>query len=277
MTADAAGGGRPDPASSRADLYMRIVSGASLAFIALLATVLGGWAAAVAVGIVTAIVSLEWANLIDRSPWPMAVFTAGLVVALAMITLGHIEGGLVIIGLAVVAAGLTLSLWRAAGVAYAAILGAGLLLIRFAPDGLVALVIVFAVVWATDTGAYAAGRLIGGAKLWPAVSPNKTWAGAFGGLAGGILAGTAVALWFGVATGVVHILLFAALSVASQAGDLFESGVKRHFNVKDSGRIVPGHGGLMDRVDGLVFAVGLAVLIGWLRGGPDVARGLLAW
>lgn len=277
MTDDAARGRRPDPATSRADLYMRIVSGASLAFIALLATVLGGWAAAVAVGIVTAIVSLEWANMVDRSPWPMAVFTAGLVVALAMITLGYVEGGLIIIGLAVVAGGLTFSLWRAAGVAYAGVLGAGLLLVRFAPDGLVALLIVFAVVWATDTGAYAAGRLIGGAKLWPAVSPNKTWAGAVGGLASGIVAGTAVALWFGVATGVLHILLFAALSVASQAGDLFESAVKRHFGVKDSGRIVPGHGGLMDRVDGLVFAVGLAVVIGWARGGSDVARGLLGW
>lgn len=275
---DGAARGRPGGAADRGnDLLVRIASAAALAVLALLATVLGGWAAAIVLGIVTAIVNLEWASLTDRSPWPTAVFTAGLVVALAMITLGFAAGGLIIIGLAVAGAALTGSIWRAAGVAYAAVLGAGLLLLRLAPEGFAAVLLVLMVVWATDTGAYAVGRLIGGAKLWPAVSPAKTWAGAVGGLVAGVAAGLVVAASAGIPVGAVLVLVAIGLSVAAEAGDLLESWIKRRFGAKDSGNLVPGHGGLMDRVDGLVFATGLAVLVGWLHAGPDLARGLIAW
>jgi phosphatidate cytidylyltransferase len=194
-----------------------------------------------------------------------------------MMTMGFVTGGLIIVGLAIVAAALTMSTWRPVGVAYAATLGASLLLLRLAPDGLSAVLIVLAVVWATDTGAYVAGKLIGGAKLWPAVSPNKTWAGAAGGLVAGVLAGLVVAIILGLPIGAMLILVCAGLSAAAGAGDLFESWVKRSFGAKDSGRLVPGHGGLMDRVDGLVFAAGFAVLVGWLHSGADLARGLIFW
>jgi phosphatidate cytidylyltransferase len=268
--------GRKKPAMG-GELATRIGSAVFLAIIAVIGALAGGWAAAIVLGIVMAIVHLEWVNLTEGTPWPSGVFTAGLVVALAMITIGFPIGGLTIIGLAIGAAVLTMSIWRPAGVAYAATLGTGLLLLRLAPDGLAAILVVLAVVWATDTGAYFVGRAVGGAKLWPAVSPGKTWSGAAGGLAAGVTGGLLAAWFTSTPISPILLLVIVGLSIASQGGDLFESWVKRRFGAKDSGRIVPGHGGLMDRVDGLVFATGLAVLIGWLHAGPDLARGLLLW
>ncbi|MEO8321741.1 MAG: phosphatidate cytidylyltransferase, partial [Bradyrhizobium sp.] len=151
-------------------------------------------------------------------------------------------------------------------------------LLRLDPvRGFAAVMFVLLIVWASDTGGYFAGRGIGGPKLWPRVSPKKTWAGAVGGLLASLaVAGGFAALDLGK-TG--HLLLSAGvLSVASQLGDLFESAVKRRFGVKDSSHIIPGHGGLMDRLDGYVAAVVLAVLFGFLRGGADgVGRGLMIW
>jgi phosphatidate cytidylyltransferase len=136
---------------------------------------------------------------------------------------------------------------------------------------------VLLITWVTDSGGYFAGRSIGGPKLWPRVSPKKTWAGA----AGGFAASLVVAIGF-AAAGLGRVgpllLLSAVLSVASQLGDLFESAVKRRFGVKDSSQIIPGHGGLMDRLDGFVAAVVVAALFGLLRSGADgVGRGLMVW
>jgi phosphatidate cytidylyltransferase len=126
----------------------------------------------------------------------------------------------------------------------------------------------FGVVWATDIGAYAAGRTIGGAKLAPRISPNKTWAG----LAGGVFCAGLVG--FGVATWLVQSpqplalsLLSAGLAVLAQLGDLGESGLKRRFGVKDSGRLIPGHGGVLDRCDGLLSTAPAVALICWFAGG----------
>jgi phosphatidate cytidylyltransferase len=156
-------------------------------------------------------------------------------------------------------------------------LGVGLLFLRLTPDGLPAVLLVLAVVWATDTAAFFAGRLIGGAKLSPDISPNKTWSGAIAGLVAGLLAGLIVAALASVPVSIPLVIIVALLSVASQAGDLFESWVKRLFGVKDSGDLIPGHGGLLDRVDGLAVASGLAAIIGWLHGGASIAMGLLLW
>jgi len=260
------------------DLVPRIVSGVVLAALALVGAILGGWVAAFLLAIVAAIVHLEWVILTDRSPWPAAVFTAAPVVAIAMIMIGLVAGGLTLVGLAIIAAALTLDVWRPVGVAYASLIGVGIVLLRLSPDyGLAATVMLLAVVWATDTGAFLSGRSIGGAKLWPAISPSKTWAGAIGGLIAGIVGGLAIARFLGFAPGGALVAVVAGLSVAAQAGDLFESWVKRQFGAKDSGQLVPGHGGLMDRVDSLVFATGLAVIVGWLHAGPDLARGLVSW
>jgi phosphatidate cytidylyltransferase len=145
------------------------------------------------------------------------------------------------------------------------------------PYGLVAVVWLFAVVWAGDTGAYFAGRAIGGPKLAPAVSPNKTWSGAIGGAVAGVGAGMLVLLAAGFQLRPMHILVAFVVSAAAQAGDLVESAIKRQFGVKDASRLIPGHGGLMDRVDGLLFAATAALAIGVLRGGSAPASGLFSW
>jgi phosphatidate cytidylyltransferase len=110
------------------------------------------------------------------------------------------------------------------------------------------------VVWAADICAYFAGRLIGGPKLAPSISPKKTWAGLWGAVAGGALGGLALGYWGGSVAFLILVVLGGFLAIIEQLGDLFESALKRHYGLKDSGRLIPGHGGLLDRVDGLVAA-----------------------
>jgi phosphatidate cytidylyltransferase len=270
-------GQRPAARSGGNELLTRIVSGVTLALIALVGAVLGGWATAIVLGIVTAIFHLEWVKLTDAGPFPGAVFTAALVIAIAMATQGFVEAGIVIAGLGILFSALTFSVWRPVGVAYAAMLGVGLTILRLTPEGLQAVLFVLAIVVATDTGAFFVGRAIGGAKLAPNISPNKTWAGAVGGLVVAVVVGMVIAALVRVPLTPPLFIIAAVLSVSSQLGDLFESWVKRIFGAKDSGRIIPGHGGLMDRVDGLAVASGVALLVGWLHAGPDVSGGLLLW
>jgi phosphatidate cytidylyltransferase len=151
--------------------------------------------------------------------------------------------------------------------------------------GFTALIFVLLIVWVTDIGGSFAGRGIGGPKLWPRVSPKKTWAGALGGFVASLVVAAGFAaldpnkadpqLMLKLTS---LLLLGAVLSIASQLGDLFESAVKRRFGVKDSSHIIPGHGGLLDRLDGFVAAVALAGIFGLLHGGVDgVGRGLMVW
>ncbi|KQU69923.1 phosphatidate cytidylyltransferase [Aminobacter sp. DSM 101952] len=166
--------------------------------------------------------------------------------------------------------------WEAAGFGYAALSGLSLALLRGNDaSGLVAILFLFAVVWATDIFAYFVGRKVGGPKLAPAISPGKTRSGALGGAVGGVVAGLLLAGSAG--SGSLPLLAAVALllSVISQAGDLFESWVKRRHGYKDSGSLIPGHGGVMDRVDGLVAAAFALYVIGWLSGSADhPAQGL---
>jgi phosphatidate cytidylyltransferase len=162
---------------------------------------------------------------------------------------------------------------------YAAAMLIGPVILRRDPGhGLAAIVLLFAVVWATDILAYFAGRTLGGPKLAPTISPKKTWSGALG----GAVAAVAAAVVFGIVTdlgnpaalGVIGLLL----SAIAQLGDLFESHVKRRFGAKDAGHIIPGHGGVMDRLDGFVLAALAGVLIGLLRADFDhTGRGLMEW
>ena len=141
--------------------------------------------------------------------------------------------------------------WYVSGFVYALAAALALLWVRDRADNGIALVFWgFAIVWATDIGAYFAGRAIGGPKLAPAISPGKTWAGFYG----GIVAATIVAGAWAMFTGLDPVLLLLAplFSVAAQGGDLFESWMKRRAGVKDSGRLLPGHGGVFDRLDGLL-------------------------
>jgi phosphatidate cytidylyltransferase len=156
----------------------------------------------------------------------------------------------------------------AAGVFYAGAIAVGTNLLRASPEyGIAAILWLFGVVWGADVMAYVGGRLIGGPKLWPRVSPGKTWSGTIVGIVAGAIIGAVVA-WL-AAPHAASLLGLACLGVfvaaASQAGDLFESAVKRRAGVKDSSHLIPGHGGLMDRLDGFTVALALAVAIAYLR------------
>jgi phosphatidate cytidylyltransferase len=136
---------------------------------------------------------------------------------------------------------------------------------------------VFLVVWITDILGYFVGRGVGGPKLWVRVSPKKTWAGAIGGVAGSVAFAAAFSA-AGYGNLAPMLLLGTVISVISQLGDLFESALKRQFGVKDSSHIIPGHGGLLDRLDGFMAAIIAAAVIGYLRSGTgSIGQGLLVW
>ncbi|MCL4159892.1 UNVERIFIED_CONTAM: hypothetical protein GTU68_003836 [Idotea baltica] len=166
--------------------------------------------------------------------------------------------------------------WGLEGVLYSGLALYALLALRDGTKGLLVIFFVLFVVWATDVFAYFTGRALGGPKLWARVSPKKTWSGALGGLVLATLFGTGVAYVAGEVQLALWALLAAGLSIVSQAGDLLESAIKRRFKVKDSSQLIPGHGGIMDRIDGLVAAAIFAVLIGLIAGGSlsDPVSGL---
>jgi phosphatidate cytidylyltransferase len=184
------------------------------------------------------------------------ILTSLPAMALAAIAIG--AGGAAFAGLRSGA-----GLWSATAVLYAGFSGLALAEIRGEGlFGLFAMLFVIAIVWSTDTLAYFCGRALGGPKLAPRISPGKTWSGAVFGAAAGVAAGVGVALAIRQGGGWLVPMVALALSAASQLGDLFESWIKRRFGAKDSSHLIPGHGGVMDRVDGLVFAAFAAFLIG---------------
>lgn len=169
--------------------------------------------------------------------------------------------------------------WIVAGIGYAGIMLAAPMLLRSGEDyGFVAIVLLFAIVWTTDIFGYFAGRAFGGPKLLPAVSPKKTWSGAIAGTLGAMIVAVLVASFFGAFNKVAIATMALLLSAVAQLGDLLESWVKRKFGAKDASQLIPGHGGVMDRLDGFWAAALTGCLIGLLRGGLDgAARGLLIW
>ncbi|MGO7422410.1 phosphatidate cytidylyltransferase, partial [Rhizobium ruizarguesonis] len=157
------------------------------------------------------------------------------------------------------------SRWFPAGLFYAGATGLALAAIRSDDrPGLYAMLFVFSVVWATDILAYFVGRALGGPKLAPSISPGKTWSGAIGGAVSALAAGVVLVHFLLPGAEIIAAFVALVLSVCSQSGDLFESFIKRKFGVKDSSRLIPGHGGVMDRVDGLIFACFSAFLLAGL-------------
>jgi phosphatidate cytidylyltransferase len=159
--------------------------------------------------------------------------------------------------------------WLVFGIAYIAAAAGSLIQLRSdALDGRAFVVELFVIVWATDIGAYLVGRSVGGPKLAPAISPNKTWSGAFGGLACAVVAALVAARVMNIAQSDAIVAFAAAtVSVASQVGDLLESWWKRRFHVKDSGHLIPGHGGILDRIDGVLLASPVAAAGHWVMQG----------
>ncbi|RAI40186.1 hypothetical protein CH341_24330 [Rhodoplanes roseus] len=262
---------------------MRIVSAVVLAPIAIGAVLFGGWPFVLFWAVAALGVHWEWTSeLLRTGRLPQTLGAAVLVIAALLAGIGR-PGLAVLVLLAGVAATAAVvrerRAWCVNGIGYAGLVLAGPVVLRADPVwGVTAVFFLFAVVWVTDVLAYFGGRLIGGPKLAPSISPGKTWSGAVTGAAGGVLAGVVVAALAGLPNLLAVAALGLVLSCVSQAGDLFESAVKRRFGVKDSSRIIPGHGGLMDRLDGFLAAAGAAALLGAMRGGLDgAAHGLLVW
>jgi phosphatidate cytidylyltransferase len=269
-------------ATSRSgDFRPRLLSGAILAGVALAAAFAGGWIAASAATLLVAIIGWEWARM-TVSELPMA---AVLVAAPGVVATLCAQADLPVAAIAIVVAGaigagiVLRSSWAAGGAIYAAVLGIALVALRKDPEfGLEALLFVFVVVWASDIAAYMAGRRFGGPKLWPRLSPKKTWSGFAAGTIAGIALGILVVALAKIPVTLTIAAVALLLSVVSVAGDLFESAVKRRFNRKDAGNLIPGHGGFLDRVDGLLFSATAAAAIGWLHvGWSGMGRGLLLW
>jgi phosphatidate cytidylyltransferase len=267
---------------STRNLVMRVAAAVVLAPLAIAVAYAGGWLWTALVTLTAIGLYFEWLTVVGvRTPRLVTAGAAALAIAGLLLAAGRIDASILVlvVGLAgVMVVSPERRLWTATGFGYAAAAEVASVLVRHdQAHGFVALILILLVVWVTDIGGYFAGRGIGGPKLWPRVSPKKTWAGAIG----GFVASLAVAAGFAVIglgkTGPM-LLLGAVLSIASQLGDLFESAVKRRFGVKDSSHIIPGHGGLLDRLDGFVAAIVLAAIFGFLRDGADgVGRGLMVW
>jgi phosphatidate cytidylyltransferase len=261
----------------------RIAAAVVLIPLALALVYAGGVAWTALVTVVAIGLYVEWLMVVGEVKAVGVTLAGALLLAVSGVCLafGLVDFAVGVLGLGLAIVALLAAghrSWAAAGFVYTAAAQLASCMVRFDPDyGWFALVLVLLVVWASDIGGYVAGRTIGGPKLAPRISPNKTWAGAVGGFLGSI---AVAAGW--AAGGAGHILpvilVGAVLSVVSQLGDLFESAVKRHFGVKDSSHIIPGHGGLLDRLDGYVAAIVFAAILGLVRGGLDgVGRGLLVW
>ena len=252
------------------ELKRRIASAVVLAAVVLAATWYGGLAFRILAAAMAVLIYYEWSTITRAAERDFRANAFGWVaIFLIAIDLVVDEGALSvpILGGAVVTALLLVLLrkgswWLPGGIFYAGLSGISLAAIRAEDQaGFVATLFIFAVVWATDILAYFVGRALKGPKLAPRISPGKTWSGAIGGTVSGVVASSVLTLGVFSRLSIWTVAIAFLLSVASQIGDLFESFIKRRFGVKDSSHLIPGHGGVMDRVDGLVFACFAAFLL----------------
>ena len=249
---------------ARGALWVRVASGLVLAPVLLIPVYLGSPWLPILVTAGVIVLAWEWVRMCrgaTTSALLCGLFAAGCVIVAAH---GRFDGVL----LALVAGSVaTLAVgrgnwWPALGVVYIGLPAAVFVWLRGdAEAGLLTVLWLLASVWAYDTGAYSFGRWIGGPKLVPAISPQKTWAGFIGGTACAAVAGPAVVAALGEGVHVILAPMSGIIGIAAQAGDIFESAVKRRFGVKDASGLIPGHGGLLDRVDGLIAATIVAALI----------------
>lgn len=285
---------KPDRSAGNSDLIPRILSAVVLAPLAIVVAwlpgefpLLGVWCFGLFWLLAALAVWWEW-NALVSGPGNRLVFLLGgaalsLSLFIAEFGAARTRTPMLIIILGVLAVGVFARadrrVWAAGGMLYAgALLTAPIILRRDHDLGLAAILFLFALVWATDIAGYFAGRAIGGPKLAPKISPNKTWSGAIGGALGAVIAGIAVAKLFALENIVFIGIVALLLSAVAQAGDLFESAVKRRFGAKDAGKLIPGHGGVMDRLDGFLAAATVAAALGILRANlGSAAHGLLLW
>jgi phosphatidate cytidylyltransferase len=267
------------------ELALRVCSALVLVPLAIGTAYVGGWPFAAFWGIAAIGVLWEWMSLVAGADRRSVLLTGGasIAIALALVVTRHQQAAMIVLAMGTLGAAALAPaerrIWVAAGIPYAGALGVAPVVLRSDDEyGFLAMIVLFAVVWTTDIVAYFVGRAVGGPKLMPQVSPKKTWSGALGGTIAAVVAAVIVAKP-AATTGLFAIAMLAVvLSVFAQGGDLLESFLKRRFGAKDSGHLIPGHGGLMDRLDGFVTASLVAVLIGVARGGFEApGRGVLVW
>ncbi len=256
-----------------------------LATIAGLLTYAGLWPFTFMVAVGSAILAWDWGRLVRQAKLDAGFFihAASAIVTCIVAATGAGWTAFLVLGSGTCAAALATHklhtrAWSAFGVLYLGL--PGLLLVLFRSDqayGIAAIFFLFLVVWSADTAAYFTGRALGGPKLAPSISPGKTWSGFSGGLALPTMLSYGYALWLGGTSAVILALAGAALALSSQIGDLVESSIKRTFHVKDAGQLLPGHGGLFDRVDGLIGAALAAGVIVYFRDFLNAGRALLIW
>jgi phosphatidate cytidylyltransferase len=261
-----------------------VAAAVAMGSVALAATWIGGFLFAAFWWLASIVVLWEWQRLVGGERLIVARVGAGAV-ALALAALSALHDSIagvvaaLILGAAAVGwiAGGRQGIWAAAGVLYAGALVASVGLLRVSPSfGMASILWLFAVVWGADIAAYFAGRLIGGPRLWPRVSPGKTWAGAIVGAFTGAVLGLMLAAWTNRLAALFWLGL--ATAIVSELGDLFESALKRRFGVKDSSGLIPGHGGLMDRLDAFTSASFFAAVVAILHPRGDyIASGLFQW
>ena len=266
------------------DLGPRILSGVAMATIAIVTIWVGRLPLAVLLAAVGCVVAWEWGRIVRGAAFDaaMSAHVTTVAAAIALTGLGYampalvgVVSGTIIVGLLSFGRHSVLS---AVGVPFGCLPGIALLWLRSdEPLGSTAVYFIIAVVAATDIAAYFAGRLVGGPKLWPSISPNKTWAGLAGGVTAAALTGCAFASFIPGTVSLHLALLSGILAIIAQGGDLAESALKRHFNAKDASSLIPGHGGFMDRVDGLATAAIAAAVLAASIDMATPARALLTW
>jgi phosphatidate cytidylyltransferase len=266
------------------EIVRRVASAIVLAAVALGATMARPWTFLVLVMIGGGIIAWEWGRVTrgNGSDSTAMVATVSVAAIAVFVFLGRPEYALLLLAATAAAIGYTtyasgLAAWSIAGLMYAALPAAALVWLRDDTAlGLAAILFLFAVAWTTDTASYAGGRLIGGPKLAPGISPKKTWSGFIVGALAAALVGIAFAAALDNTSATRLAFVSVALALACQMGDLVESWVKRRFGAKDMSQLIPGHGGLLDRIDGLLFAAVLAALIA-LRDPANPGHALLIW
>ncbi|MFA5040486.1 MAG: phosphatidate cytidylyltransferase [Bdellovibrionales bacterium] len=246
------------------NLRLRMISAAIMAPVALLAVYLGGIAFGAVLTCALTIGLYEWLRLTaPATPTKTTAIACAFLIVLMTVGLlfSPVYGAVLAVLFTVIIFLISLrdknenAGWTAFGIPYMGGSGLALLALRATPeDGMGLIFFLLAVVWSTDIGAFLVGCLVGGPKLAPAISPSKTWAGLIGGMGSAMIFGYAAAAFFGAEHPALALILSPVLACVAQAGDLFESHFKRRSGVKESGDIIPGHGGVLDRIDGLVFA-----------------------
>ena len=266
------------------EMPKRLTSAFVLGAVALGAVLASPWTFLVLVIAGGVIVAWEWGRLTRGTRFDAIAAIQTAAVAAIAILVALAQPGLALFALAAAIVFICLLglksgafAWPVAGLLYAALPAWSLVWLRGDPAlGTIALLYLLAVAWTTDTASYVAGRLIGGPKLAPRLSPHKTWSGLIVGALAPAFVGYAFAVFLNDTSGLRLALVSVAISAACQLGDLSESAVKRHYGAKDMSQLIPGHGGVLDRIDGLLMAALAAAIIA-LRDPSSPGTGLLIW